>query len=173
MIVITGKMGVGKTTILNELKTKNIIYMDDIIKNSFYKRNFKLYWDIKENFGNDYVTWRRVNTKKLGTLVFNNKDKLHLLNMIVMPYIKTYLNVLKQVQPDAIVEMAIYINHESDYKDFFDKVVLINRSPIISGKINYLAKDIQPISNNKIKFDLEIKDENLNDAVKKLNDFLS
>jgi dephospho-CoA kinase len=43
MILITGKTGVGKTTILKETKLNNIYYMDDVIKNKFYNFYNKLY----------------------------------------------------------------------------------------------------------------------------------
>lgn len=172
MIVVTGKTGVGKTTILKRIN-KEVIHLDDVIKNVFYKRNFKLYWDIKEQFGSEFVGLRKVNTAKLGKLVFNEPNQLEKLNSVALPYIKTYLQVLKETNKEAIVEMAIYINNEKEFSKFFDKVVLIDRPQHLKDKFKYLDKEIQPIKKTKIKSDLIIKDKDLDKAVDKLNKYLN
>ena len=168
MILITGKSGVGKSLMLDMTNNDNIIKMDDIIKNIFYKRNFKLYWDIREKFGKKYTKINCVNTKRLGKDVFNNPEKLSILNKLVSPYIRTYLNVLKIEKPLSIIEMAIYINHESTYKEYFDKIILIDRKEDLSNKFGYLKNKMQPIKENKIKYDHVIKENDLGKAVMEL-----
>lgn len=172
MIVITGRTGVGKSTIIRKSKVDNYIEIDSIIKNIFYKRNFRLYWDIKKEFGNKSVSFLKVKTKTLGKIVFSDEKKLAKLNQIVKPYIRAYLMVLKESKLEYIVEMAIYMVHEEWYKDLFNKVILIDRKPHLEHKFTYLNKAIQPINNIGIHSDLTINTEDLHLAVKKLDTFL-
>ena len=172
MIVVTGRSGVGKSLILNNSSAKNVHYMDKIIK-TFYKRNYKLYWDIKSEFGSSVVGLLKVNTKKLGIIVFNNTEKLDKLDLIVRPYIEEYLSALKQDKENKhIVEMAIFIKLESWYKQYFSKVILIDRPVNLDNKFKYMENKKQPIKQINIKYDLLIKDNSLEKSINKLIQFL-
>ena len=172
MVVVTGISGVGKTLILKTSSVKNVHYMDDVVK-TFYKRRFKLYWDIKEEFGPSVVGVFKVNTSKLGSIVFNDHVKMKRLDLIVKPYIETYLNILKQDDKNKhIVEMAIYMKHESWYKKYFSKVVLIDRPTNLDDKFKYMNNKKQPLKKKTIKSNLIINDEPLEEAANKLTEFL-
>lgn len=173
MIVVTGISGVGKTTILKKTKHKNIVFLDDVVKNKFYKRKHPLYLEIKKTFGSSYVNWRKVDTNKLGKLVFSDNEELLKLDRIVKPYIVEYLNKLKESNKRYVVEMATYIKNEKEYRNLFDQVILIDRNPILKDKFNYLENKTNPLKINNIDIDLVINDENLDDAVVKLNSFLN
>ncbi|MCK5866767.1 MAG: dephospho-CoA kinase [Mycoplasmataceae bacterium] len=172
MILITGLSGVGKSLILKESLLKNVHYMDDVIK-SFYKRRFKLYWDIKKEFGSTVIGTFKVNTKKLGTIVFNDAEKMKRLDLIVKPYIETYLNILKQDKKNQhIIEMAIYMKYESWYSKYFSKVILVDRSTNLGEKFKYMDNKKQPLKMKNIKYDLIINDSSLSKSIKKLIEFL-
>lgn len=172
MILITGLSGVGKSLILKESLLKNVHYMDDVIK-SFYKRRFKLYWDIKKEFGSTVIGIFKVNTKKLGTIVFNDAEKMKRLDLIVKPYIETYLNILKQDKKNQhIIEMAIYMKYESWYSKYFSKVILVDRSTNLGEKFKYMDNKKQPLKMKNIKYDLIINDSSLSKSIKKLIEFL-
>ncbi|NQZ65938.1 MAG: dephospho-CoA kinase [Mycoplasmatales bacterium] len=172
MVVVTGKAGSGKSTLLKNSKLENVHYLDDVVKNILYKRNSKLYWEIKKHFGKKVVSLFKVKTKKLGKIVFNDSKKMAILNDIVEPYIKTYLNILKLDKDKLhIVEMAAYINLESKYKSFFDKVIIIKRNNNdISNKFNYLKNKVNPIINKDIEGAIIIKNDLLDVSTKKLID---
>ncbi|MCK5806823.1 MAG: dephospho-CoA kinase [Mycoplasmataceae bacterium] len=172
MIVVTGLSGVGKSLILQESELKNVHYMDEVVK-TFYKRNFKLYWDIKEEFGSSVVNFFRVNASKLGKIVFNDPVKLKKLDSIVRPYVETYLNILLQDKDNQhIVEMAAYLKLESWYKKYFNKVVLIDRPTNLDNKFKYMNNKKQPLKKTSIKYDLLIKDEILEVSINMLKGFI-
>ena len=156
--VITGIKGVGKTTIASSIK--GYVNLDKEVK-KWYSRKNKLYWDIKENFGSQYVGLTKVKAKKLRELVFNSKKDLDKLDKIVKPYIETFLNVLRASNQNYLVEMAIYLNHENWYKKYFDKVILVSGSSFLNTK--------QTIQNNKIDYDLLIKNnDDIIESIKKI-----
>lgn len=169
MILVTGKTGVGKTTILKGTNLKNIIYLDEVVKNILYKRKSKLYWDIKNTFGKQVVNFFKVNTKKLGKLVFSDSNKLEKLDELVYPHVKEYL---KKADSNSIVEMAVYLKKEKIYKDLFDKVILIDREQHLENKFKYLDKKVNPIKEAKIKYDLLIDDKDINEAINKIIDYV-
>ncbi len=170
MIVVTGMSGSGKTTLLKKSKLKNVHYLDKVVKKLFYKRKCKLYWDIKETFGKNVVSLFKVKTNKLGEIVLQDKDKLEILNDLVEPYIKTYLNILKlDLETTHIIEMATFMNLESKYGDFFDKVIIIKRSVNdIDNKFKYLKEKTNPIKYKKIKNATVIKNDDIDVATKEL-----
>ena len=172
MIVVTGLSGVGKTTIVKALNYKNTIYVDELVKNVFYKRNFKLYWEIKDAFGKEYVGFNKVKTNKLGKLVFTNPKKLEILNNLVRPYLQTYFEILKTTGENYLVDMAIYMNDEKSFKKYFNKVVIIDRQYNLDDKFKYLDVKKQPIKKNNIKYDLKISNETIDESVEVLRKFI-
>ena len=156
LILVTGKSGAGKSTILKGLKFKNIIYMDDVVKNEFYKKGHPLFDEVIKTFGN-VETNGRIDTSKLGPLVFNDAQKLDKLNKLVKPHVVSYLKSLKG---KWVVEMAAYIDLEKEYKDLFDIKILVESSyDRIDDKFNYLKDKKQPISNKTIKYDFLINND--------------
>jgi len=79
---------------------------------------------------------------------------------------------LNSLPEDSIVEMAVYINYEKEYKDFFNKVVLITRSVNDLSKFEYLSNIKQPIENKEIHYDFIINNEDINESVKSFNEVL-
>ncbi|MCR8613086.1 MAG: dephospho-CoA kinase [Mycoplasma sp.] len=176
LIVVTGKTNSGKTTILKKVNFKNTIYLDDYVKNNFYIKGHDLYEKIIKHFGSDVTDGKKIITKELGKIVFKDRIKFETLNEIVTPFINELLLNLKDQNENIIVEMAVYINAESKYKDFFDKVILIKRTKNdLKGKFNYLNKDekYNPISNKEIKSNyIILNDQNIDFSVKKFNKIL-
>lgn len=156
LILVTGKSGSGKTTILNGIKFKNKVFMDDVVKDEFYKKGHPLFDEIIKNFG-DVSTDGRIDTSKLGPIVFNDSNKLDKLNQLVKPFVVSYLKALKG---KWVIEMAAYINLEKEYKDLFDIKILVESSyDRIDEKFNYMKDKKQPISNKTIKFDFLINND--------------
>lgn len=157
LILVTGKSGAGKTTILKGVQFKNIVYMDDVVKNEFYIKGHPLFDQIVNEFGSDVVNDDKIDTRKLGTIVFNDSKKMKILNALVKPHV---VNYLKSLKGKWVVEMAAYINLEDDYKDLFDIKILIEvTDEKIDDKFNYLVNKKQPISDKTIKYDFLINND--------------
>jgi len=85
-IGLTGGIGSGKTTIAKifELFNVPVYYADDASKR-LYQTDKDLIADIKKHFGEDIYTNEQLNRSKLAAIVFNDPDKLDLLNQLVHP----------------------------------------------------------------------------------------
>jgi len=85
-IGLTGGIGSGKTTIAKIFELLNIpVYYADEASKRLYQTDKNLIAAIKKNFGEDVYTDDQLNRSKLAAIVFNDPDKLNLLNELVHP----------------------------------------------------------------------------------------
>ena len=124
-IVLTGGIGTGKSTVASLLKLYGykIIDADEISKKIFEKKKNK----IKEIF-------RTTDRKELRKIVFNDKEKLKILENLILPDVKKeVLSKAKELEKDNIpyfVDLPLYFEKQN-YNEF-DKVLVV-----------YAPKDIQ------------------------------
>ncbi len=85
-IGLTGGIGSGKSTVAKifELLKVPVYYADEASKR-LYHTDKNLIADIKKYFGEDIYTNEQLNRSKLAAIVFNDTDKLELLNQLVHP----------------------------------------------------------------------------------------
>jgi dephospho-CoA kinase len=85
-IGLTGGIGSGKTTVAKifELLKVPVYYADDASKR-LYHTNKELMAGLKKHFGEDIYTNEELNRSKLAAIVFNDPEKLRLLNNFVHP----------------------------------------------------------------------------------------
>lgn len=85
-IGLTGGIGSGKTTVAKifELLSVPVYYADEASKR-LYHTDKELMSNIKKHFGEDVYTNDQLNRSKLAAIVFNDTDKLELLNHLVHP----------------------------------------------------------------------------------------
>lgn len=109
-IGLTGGIGSGKTTVAKifELLKVPIYYADDASKR-LYHTNKKLMAGLKKHFGEDIYTNEELSRSKLAAIVFNDPEKLQLLNSLVHPVtIKDAEDWMqKQTSPYIIKEAAL------------------------------------------------------------------
>ena len=117
-IVLTGGIGTGKSTVASLLKLYGykIIDADAISKKVFEKKKDK----IKEIFGTN-------DRKKLREIVFNNKEKLKILEDLILPGVKK--EVLKQAKKLEKYNIPYFIDlplffEKQNYNEF-DKVLVV------------------------------------------------
>ena len=141
LICVTGQIGSGKTSVLDEFKNLGFktFEMDKYI-HEVYKKNEIGYKLIKKNFGDSYVTNTEVNRKKLGQLVFNNNMMLDKLNALTIPLIQQKILELKQQNELIFIELGIFLKYEKQFKDLFDYVILVK------GKSEIETKKLQDLS---------------------------
>lgn len=127
---ITGGIGTGKTYICNLLRDNFdavIIDADNIAKNITKERN--VIDRIVEAFGNDLLTSEKlIDYKMLSNIVFNDKEKLEILNNIthpvVMEQIKEKINYFTNENYKLIVlDVPLPIKEFIDICDYILTVV--------------------------------------------------
>ncbi|XP_069359336.1 bifunctional coenzyme A synthase isoform X1 [Maniola hyperantus] len=87
VIGLAGGIASGKSNITNKLKLKGAAVVNcDIIAHELYEPGLPLNRTISEQFGKDVITAQgEVDRRKLGGIVFSDKEKLEKLNQIVWP----------------------------------------------------------------------------------------
>ncbi len=123
---ITGGIGAGKTTVSNIFKVLKvpIFYADKVAKN-LINTNDKTIRKIKEKFGDVYINGK-LNNKKLAAIIFNNPEKLKIINNIVHPAVHKEYNKWCKKNSDKIytlMEAAILFESRS-YKKL-DKIITV------------------------------------------------
>ncbi len=121
---LTGGIGSGKSTVAKVFEVLGIpvYYADDAAKRLMNDKQ-----DLKEkilaNFGSEAYTNGHLNRTWLSSVVFNNPDKLELLNSIVHPATLEDASewMARQTAPYAIKEAALIF--ESGAHEYLDKVI--------------------------------------------------
>lgn len=126
---ITGNIGCGKSSLSNILVENEIDVVDaDIIARHIFEDR-ELLHKVFEAFGDDIINNdQSLNRKALGNIVFNNDEKLILLNSLTHPKIKEKIidkiNEAKTNNKDIIViDAALLV--EGGYLDIVDKLVVV------------------------------------------------
>jgi dephospho-CoA kinase len=109
-IGLTGGIGSGKTMVAKIFELLNVpVYYADEASKRLYHTDPELKTLIKKNFGEDVYTNDQLNRSKLAAIVFNDPDKLELLNQLVHPPTirdaEEWMN--KQTAPYVIKEAAL------------------------------------------------------------------
>lgn len=129
VIGITGGVGCGKSTVLNILCNKyNAHIIDaDKVAHRLMEPLGQVYEKVRNYFGDEIISEDgNIDRKKLGKIVFNNKEKLEKLNGIVHPMVKeTIIEEIKGVILSdknrlIAVEAALFI--EAGYMDICDEL---------------------------------------------------
>ncbi len=121
-IGLTGGIGSGKTTIAKIFECLDIpvYYADDAAK-SLYKTDSGLRAALKKHFGDEIYNGNEINRKLLREIVFQDTNKLALLNSLVHPRTISDANAWmeRQTAPYLIKEAALIFETGSDqYLDF-------------------------------------------------------
>lgn len=85
-IGLTGGIGSGKSTVAKMFELLDVpVYYADAASKRLYHTDKELMANLKKHFGEDIYTNEQLNRTKLAAIVFNDKDKLSLLNSLVHP----------------------------------------------------------------------------------------
>lgn len=89
VIGLTGQSGAGKTTVSRVFSQNGFAVIDaDIISREVTEKGQPCLTELSEAFGSDIVNSDgTLNRKRLGSIVFSDREKLRQLNGIIYPYI--------------------------------------------------------------------------------------
>ncbi len=123
-IGLTGGIGSGKSTVAKVFETLGIpVYRADDQAKKLMATDTQLISLIKKHFSEEVYKEGKLDKAYLASIIFNNKEKLDLLNSLVHPYTiedgKSWMN--KQQTPYAIKEAALIF--ESGSQGDFDFII--------------------------------------------------
>ena len=109
-IGLTGGIGSGKSTVAKVFETLGIpVYYADDASKKLLNENDELKTAVVQHFGKEVYKNGALDRKHLASIVFNNKEKLDLLNSLTHPVVikdaEDWMN--RQTSPYAIKEAAL------------------------------------------------------------------
>jgi len=127
VIGLTGGIGTGKTTVMEELKSRGAVIIDaDKVGWEAYLPHKNVWQDVVDAFGREILGENdEVDRRKLGPIVFGNPEMLQKLNSIVQPWMKGRMReMIKEEETKGsqvvVVEAAILI--EAGWTDLVNQV---------------------------------------------------
>lgn len=132
VIVITGGIGTGKSTVVNIIKDLGFIVLDsDKLVHEGYNIGNDLYYKVIKRFGEEILNEdNTINRQRLGKIVFNNNEDLKDLNSIVHEYVRCKLIEGVDSSNDEVIFLDIplileSLKDESQYKLQYDEIWLV------------------------------------------------
>ena len=138
---LTGGIGSGKTIASKIFEVLGIpVYQADVAAKRLMETNPVLKNQLIEQFGNDAFVDGKLNRSYIAEIIFNDKEKLQLINSLVHPYtIQDGIEWMKkQTTPYAIKEAALIF--ESGSQSNFDYIIGIS-SPLTLRLNRTLKRD--------------------------------
>ena len=130
IVGLTGGIGSGKSTVLKQFEFLGIkTYNADKAAKNLINSDEALIKSIKNLFGDNIYDNNVLDTLKLSKIVFQDSNKLELLNSIIHPAVaKDFESFIKTNHGDYIVK-EVAIIFETNTEDNYDKIILV-RAPI-------------------------------------------
>lgn len=162
LVGITGSIGCGKTTISNILREYGyLVYdVDAWCRELYYKDNFLD--NIKKCFPETFVDGV-FNKRYLRNLVFNDLNKLKILEKLTHPYLtKKLLENISEYNGRDIIFTDVALLYEMGWDEYFDKVILADvdyetQKNRVMKRDNITADDFDKINDIQMKRDDKIK----------------
>lgn len=139
-IGLTGSIAVGKTYVCEVFEKLGCSVLDaDLTAREIVKPNTEGLGLIVENFGKRVLQKDgSLDRKKLGEIVFSDREKRQLLNSILHPLVidaqNHWLNEMETLNPDGIAIVDASLMIESGSYKRFDKLVVVWCDPVIQLK---------------------------------------
>lgn len=181
IIGLTGGIGSGKSTVLELFKNLGVkTYSADESAKKLVNTDPNLINLIKSSFGNNIYDKGLLNTRKLSKIVFEDTEKLKLLNSIIHPAVaRDFKLFLNSINEDYIVKEAAII-FETKSENNYDKIIFI-QSPLeirierVIMRDNISREEVMKRINNQLdenliidKCDYVISNENKEDLEDKV-----
>lgn len=109
IIGLTGGSGAGKSIVAAEFEKLGAGIVDaDAIYRKLCNENLDMLYELEKAFGDILTTDKKLDRKKLASIVFSDNDKLKKLNEITLSYIKKASDENFQTLKDSGIKIAIY-----------------------------------------------------------------
>ena len=132
---LTGGIATGKSTVAGFLVEKGAILIDfDELAHAVEEPDGPVWKEIVRHFGEEILHEdRTIDRRKLGCIVFTDREKLDLLNRLVHPAVfeewRRRIETIRKAQPNAIVLSDIPLLLEAGMKPMVDLVLLVYLPP--------------------------------------------
>jgi len=181
IIGLTGGIGSGKSTVLELFKILGVkTYSADESAKKLVNTDPYLINLIKSSFGDNIYDKGILNSRKLSKIVFEDTEKLKLLNSIIHPAVaKDFKLFLNSNNEDYIVKEAAII-FETKSENSYDKIIFIQapleiRIERVINRDNISREEVMKRINNQLdenliidKCDYVIRNENIEDLEDKV-----
>lgn len=155
VIGVTGGVGAGKSTVLEILEKEYgafLIVADEVAK-ELMEPGEASYEAVRKAFGDGILeaegeteapeALRPIDRKKLAALVFEDDEKLLLLNSLTHPLVRIRIEALIRTQyekdADALIVLEAALLIETGYRDILDTLWVVDADPEV--RIQRLMKD--------------------------------
>ncbi|WP_196884876.1 dephospho-CoA kinase [Aureivirga sp. CE67] len=160
VIGLTGGIGSGKTTVAKLFQELHIpTYIADTEAKEIMNTSEKLKEKIIKNFGENSYKNRKLNREYLANIVFNDKNKLELLNSIVHPEVFKHFEMFKEnnrLKDYIIYENAILFENGSD--KLCDKIIVVT-APLENRIERVIKRDKSTKEEVLARIDKQLPDE--------------
>lgn len=150
IIGLTGGIGSGKTTIANHFMAAGIpVYIADD-EARILMQSAAIIDEIQKTFGSAIFENGILNRQKLAEIVFNNPEKLKLLNGIIHPAVKKHFDdwVIKHKKSPFVIYEAAILFESGNYKNC-DKIITVTAP--LELRINRVIQRDQTTRENVLK----------------------
>ena len=127
-LAITGNIAAGKTLIESLLHELGVITIDtDEIVHELLSSDKEVINKVNNLFDNEVKDKEgKINRKKVGDIVFNDKTKLEKLEKILHPEVKKVVNkFFQENEKEKILAVAVPQLYETGWEVYFDYVLLV------------------------------------------------
>ncbi len=125
-VAVTGGIGSGKSTLCDIFRKSGVpVYNSDEEAKRLMNCNDDIHRDIIANFGEDSYAGGVLNREYLASIVFDNSEKLSLLNSIVHPRVIVDFEKWVSVQDAPFVIMECAILFEADFDKYVDTSICV------------------------------------------------
>ena len=141
IVGLTGGIGSGKSTVLNEFKYLGIkTYSADNAAKTLINSDRALIDSIKKVFGNNIYKKNKLDTKQLSKIVFQDSDKLEVLNSIIHPAVLNDFDSFVRANDEIYIVKEVAIIFETKSEEAYDKIILV-RAPLEERIQRVLLRD--------------------------------
>ena len=159
IIGLTGGIGSGKTTVANHFRVAGIpVYIADDEARKIMQSD-EINAEIKKNFGDTVFDNGILNREKLSGIVFNDPEKLKLLNAIIHPAVKKHFSswILNHKNTPYIIYEAAILFESGSYKDC--DIIITVTAPLESRIQRVIQRDKTNRENVLSRINMQWNDE--------------
>lgn len=167
---ITGGIGTGKSTVCKIFASMGIPVLDaDSIAKNIAELDLHVKQQIIEVFGNEsYDEHEKYNRKFIASIVFNDAEKLKMLNNIIHPAVIEYSNNWAELHRDKkyVVKEAALMFESGSYK--YNDINIVVNAPKELRIQRILSRDNSSIEDIIRRIESQMSDEERNSMADKI-----